>query len=274
MKILRDQFDLERRFHFEILNESDVGKRLTVYRDAYNAFYAFIRRNDPAKTTFGSSAAQIRLLHSFFDHKTVVDYGCGYGESTVAISETANHVYGVDIAADVIEMAKRCTTPKHVNFLTVEEMDEIIPNGSVDVFYSSNVFEHMHPTDLLVHLEIAWRKLRSGGHYMTFTPHAFSGPHDISGKFLPSGFPPQGLHLIEYTYKSLTTAFKLCNFRTVKSPLTSLGISRFEMLGCRKQMVGTSWKMALEMLLPKILFLRKGLSKMLGVNTVWIFAQK
>jgi hypothetical protein len=60
-----------------------------------------------------------------------------------------------------------------------------------------------------LHLEMAFEALKPGGCYIFDTPHAFSGPHDISRLFSPT---PQGFHLKEWTYREMFAALKAVGF--------------------------------------------------------------
>jgi SAM-dependent methyltransferase len=71
---------------------------------------------------------------------------------------------------------------------------------SVDVAFSYQFLEHLHPDDVDPHFDLVAKALKQGGVYILDTPHAFSGPHDISRFFSEK---PEGFHMHEWTYREL-----------------------------------------------------------------------
>lgn len=95
-----------------------------------------------------------------------------------------------------------------------------MPSGSVDVAYSNQLMEHLHPDDALEQLANIHRALKPGSVYYCVTPSRISGPHDISVYF---DTVAQGLHLKEYSYRGLTDLFRQAGFRRVAYYVSRLG---------------------------------------------------
>ncbi|MBG1269810.1 class I SAM-dependent methyltransferase [Nostoc sp. WHI] len=115
-------------------------------------------------------------------------------------------------------------------------LDNFEPTEFYDLVVSNQVIEHLHPDDLIVHLESAYKILIKQGRYIFTTPHCHTGPHDISAVF---GYDtPQGMHLKEYTYKELCNSLKLSGYKRiscavpakVKKILSILGIKQEEQI--------------------------------------------
>ena len=81
--------------------------------------------------------------------------------------------------------------------------------GSVDVAYSVQLMEHLHPDDALLQLTNVVRAVRPGGVYICITPNRVSGPHDVSRGFdkVATGF-----HLREYTGREIRKMFLSAGF--------------------------------------------------------------
>ena len=81
--------------------------------------------------------------------------------------------------------------------------------GSVDVAYSDQLMEHLHPDDALLQLKNVVRAVRRGGVYICITPNRVNGPHDISRNFdeVATGF-----HLHEYTGREIRKMFLSAGF--------------------------------------------------------------
>jgi SAM-dependent methyltransferase len=98
-------------------------------------------------------------------------------------------------------------------FKVFDGFDLGLPPGSLDLAYSHDVAEHLHPDDLFDQLRSVQRSLRPGGMYVCVTPNRISGPHDISRHFSAT---PRGFHLREYTSTELADVFRGAGFTSVK----------------------------------------------------------
>jgi SAM-dependent methyltransferase len=87
-----------------------------------------------------------------------------------------------------------------------------VPENSVDVAYSHQLMEHLHPDDALEQLQNIYQALKPGGIYICITPNRLSGPHDVSRYFdeVATGF-----HLKEYTVTELNDLFHAVGFSQV-----------------------------------------------------------
>ena len=86
---------------------------------------------------------------------------------------------------------------------------------SYDVVVSSQVIEHIHPSDLVTHLQSARTILRPGGRYVFDTPHRLHGPMDVSNVF---GYEvAAGMHLKEYTFREIRAAAEAAGYSQVEA---------------------------------------------------------
>jgi 2-polyprenyl-3-methyl-5-hydroxy-6-metoxy-1,4-benzoquinol methylase len=105
-------------------------------------------------------------------------------------------------------------------------VEQFALNGPYDVVLSDQVVEHLHPDDVVRHFSGCRQVLVPGGRLLFRTPHAFTGPHDVSRVF---GFDePVGMHLREYTVTELRSHLLAAGFRRVEAvlplpPLARLG---------------------------------------------------
>jgi SAM-dependent methyltransferase len=144
------------------------------------------------------------LCSDFFDHyiqptDTVLDIACGYGEFINSVR------CGKRIAVDLNTDARRHLRPD-VRFLnqSCSKLDDI-EDGSIDVAFESNLFEHLaDKTELRRVVEEVHRKLRPGGRFIMLQPniryvgHAYWDFYD---------------HLIPLTDVSCTELLRNCGFR-------------------------------------------------------------
>ena len=88
---------------------------------------------------------------------------------------------------------------------------DVVP-GSIDVAYSNQVMEHLHPDDIEPQLMSIRRALVSRGKYICITPNALTGPHDVSKFF---DLVPKGFHLKEYRFVEIYEIFNRLGFSKI-----------------------------------------------------------
>nr|WP_246324085.1 class I SAM-dependent methyltransferase [Petropleomorpha daqingensis] len=97
-------------------------------------------------------------------HGSALDFGCGVGRLTQALAEHFDDVVGIDIAASMLENARRFNDRPNVRFVLNEEPHlAVIPDTSIDFVYTTIVLQHMAPELALGYLEEFARILRPGG---------------------------------------------------------------------------------------------------------------
>jgi len=89
-----------------------------------------------------------------------------------------------------------------------------LPPNSVDVAYSDQLMEKLHPDEAHVQLENIYRALIPGGVYLCITPNRLNGPHDIYVYFVEVA---TGFHLKEYTTLELSRLFRKVGFSRVRA---------------------------------------------------------
>jgi SAM-dependent methyltransferase len=120
-------------------------------------------------------------------------------------------VYGLDVSQKITE---QLSLPSNFKLILSDGSSVPLPPESVDVAYSNQLMEHLHPDDAREQLQGICRALRPGGVYICITPNRLNGPHDVSQHF---GSEATGFHLKEYTVGELTRLFREVGFRKVQA---------------------------------------------------------
>ncbi len=96
--------------------------------------------------------------------RRALDFGCGAGRLTSALTAYADEVVGVDISPTMLAKARELNRAQGVTFVENDRPDlSLFADDSFDVVYSSLVLQHM-PTDLaLGYLAELIRVLAPGG---------------------------------------------------------------------------------------------------------------
>ncbi len=112
-------------------------------------------------------------------------------------ARTTGVVHAIDVSPTIVEMTD---LPANVHVHLSDGREIPVADGSIDLAYSNQLLEHLHPDDALTQTSNVFAALRPGGAYVCLTANRLSGPHDISMYFDPEA---TGFHLREYTTRDL-----------------------------------------------------------------------
>jgi len=214
------------RRHYEI--EKELADRLRKAppeerRRLYPAVYTELFRSVPdhpahtRKLDAAAAAANVeqqrRLLDRFLNPRSrFLEIGAGDGSLAVSVAKNVAEVCAVDVADQFPPLERR---PSNCRFLVIADGCRIpLPEASVDVAYSNQVMEHLHPEDAAAQLREIYRVLAPGGSYLCITPNRVCGPHDVS-KFFDD--VATGFHLREYRVGELVKLFRETGFEQVRA---------------------------------------------------------
>jgi SAM-dependent methyltransferase len=172
---------------FESLSERD---RVELERSAAEARAAKLSPvevdrylSPPADTPYGLEYA-FHLLGDVHG-KTVLDLGCGSGESLVPLVKRGAHVIGIDISPDLIHLARQRLRSYGLSALVQEgsAYGTGLPNESVDVVFSMALLHHL---DLPRARQEIHRVLRPGGSFILREPIRFSRTMNYLRRLFPA----------------------------------------------------------------------------------------
>jgi len=139
-----------------------------------------------------------------------LEIGPGDCALSFEVSRFVRQVYAVDVNKILTENDE---VPDNFELLISNGCSIPVPEKSVDIGFSNQLMEHLHPDDAYEQLENVYRALVAGGVYFCDTPNRLNGPHDISRGFDEN---PTGFHLKEYTVTELSELLKKAGFAKVK----------------------------------------------------------
>lgn len=205
---IREHYEVEK----EIANRLKMSKReerTAIFRTMYDELFTRVphhprltRRNDPQLIDLVNRST-MRLLDGHIDQSTTfLEFGPGDCRFAFKVCKTVKKVYAVDISNQIGDVE---TIPENFELIIYDGYNLDMPSNSVDIVFSDNVIEHLHPADIDIHMRNAKRILKPGGKYIFRTPHRYTGPHDISRYFSDE---PEGFHLKEWTYREISGLLK------------------------------------------------------------------
>lgn len=221
--IMRDEPALRRHYEVEReladrLRSATAAERRTLYRTVYNELFRRVpdhpqlSRKRDADAQADAAGRQLRLLRRFLGHDTVyLEVGAGDCHFAMMVARSVGRVYAVDVSD---EIAGGPHPPDNFSLVLSDGTSIDVPPDSVDVAYSYQVIEHLHPEDAAEQLRAIYAALAPGGVYVCTTPHRYSGPQDISRYFDTEA---SGFHLKEYTYRELRALFREVGFERTAS---------------------------------------------------------
>lgn len=212
---IREHYEIEKSLA-DRLRVASKEERATLYSEVYDELFSRVKHHPlvTGKEQEGRArrvASTLEFLQNFLrPDSTFLEIGPGDCALSFGVAKTAQQVYAVDVSEEIMSV-DGC--PENCELVISDGSDIPIKKNSVDVAYSKDLFEHLHPDDASIHLQNVVEVLAPGGIYVCRTPNALSGPHDVSQFF--DDKEPTGLHLKEYTTTELARKFKAAGFSKV-----------------------------------------------------------
>ena len=213
---IREHYEVERQLAHRLRN-STCEERKTLYTSLYDELF----RNVPhhPQLTIKSSpeesarkvAYELKHLQPFLESDTTfLEIGPGDCALSFEVARIVKTVYAIDVSE---EITKNLSRPPNFKLILSDGANISVSAGSVDVAYSNQLMEHLHPDDALKQLHNIYDALAPGGIYMCVTPNRLNGPHDVSKYF---DMVATGFHLKEYTITELCHLFQTTGFSKVR----------------------------------------------------------
>ena len=215
---IRSHYEIEKQLAAKLRQAGSQSERLDLYHKVYDERLRLIpahplltQAQDPVAQERGA-APQIRLILPFLKPGMVfMELGPGDCAVAFAVARRASRVYAVDVSDGLIQNVDR---PKNFEFIFSDGISVPVPPGRVNLAYSNQLMEHLHPDDALDQLRNIYTALAPGGAYLCVTPNRLSGPWDISRGFDEVA---TGLHLREYAVGELARQFRAAGFSRVRA---------------------------------------------------------
>lgn len=212
---LEEHYQVEKRLA-EQLRNANKAERKGLYTSLYDQLYTRVthvpklkRKADPEATAW-VVAQRLQLLSQYLKPDlTFLEIGPGDCSLSVKISRQVKQVYALDVSN---EITKNLDMPDNFELIISDGCNVPVPAETVQLAYSHQLMEHLHPEDAEEQLSGIYQAIAPGGKYICITPNRLSGPHDISRYFddVATGF-----HLKEYTVSEIYQLFKQVGFSKV-----------------------------------------------------------
>jgi SAM-dependent methyltransferase len=219
----RDRTPEQLREHYEVecelaarLKSGSREERRPLYSACYDELFRRVphhpqltRKVSPALTRNAVTRQLAFLLPFLKQNMTFLEIGPGDCALSFEVCQHVETVIAIDVSG---EIADNKHPPSNFRLVLSDGTSIPVEPGSIDVAYSNQLMEHLHPDDALEQVQNIFRSLKSGGTYICITPNRLSGPHDISKYF---DHTARGFHLKEYSIVELTQLFSRVGFSII-----------------------------------------------------------
>ncbi len=216
---VRRHYLVERELADRLRSAPDAARR-AMYGSIYDELFRRLPQHPQLRARFHPEAharrareieQQLRFLRPALGlRKTFLEIGAGDCALSRRIAGYVERVYALDVSTQVMPASE-----KSLNLVQVlsDGVSVPVPEASIDVAFSSQLVEHLHPRDAQVQLANLYRALVPGGRYFCITSNRLFGPGDVSAHFDEVA---TGLHLKEYCSHELRALLLGAGFRRVR----------------------------------------------------------
>ena len=215
---IREHYLIERELAARLRN-APRAQRPAVYAAVYDELFRRVPHH-PQLLARGARLAQKRartverqwsIVNRFLAPGCVfMEIGAGDCALSIRAAAVARQVYAIEVSS---ELTRGVALPANAELRLTAGAAVPVPSGTVDVAFSDQLMEHLHPEDALEQVREIQRTLARGGVYVCITPNRVNGPHDISALFDEEA---TGLHLREYSARELRALLREAGFREVR----------------------------------------------------------
>lgn len=219
-----EHYQLEKQLASKLLN-SHQEERSQLYSDVYNELFTKIpyhsqltrKADDQSRQTIVNKQYRI-LKHHLKPDSIFLEVGAGDCSLSLAVCQYVKQVYAVDVSSEV---TKNNQQPENFKLIISDGVSIPVTDNSVNIAYSNQLMEHLHPEDAFSQLQNIYNSLAESGIYICITPNQLTGPHDISQYFDQTA---TCFHLKEYSITELIDLFHEVGFTEIKVSFGARGV--------------------------------------------------
>lgn len=214
---IRRHYEVEKRLASRLREASSRSERLKLYGEVYDELYkefGYLKEHRE-KTTFW----QVKLVRYFAKPSDIfLEVGAGDCRVSIEVASFVQQAYAVDVSRVFMNQDG---WPQNLQFVLSDGSSIPVESASIDLAYSHQVMEHLHPDDGLDQLKNIYNALKKNGRYICITPNRLCGPHNISRYF---DAVATGFHLKEYILAEVTELLKQVGFVKVQAFISYHGL--------------------------------------------------
>jgi ubiquinone/menaquinone biosynthesis C-methylase UbiE len=212
---IKDHYEIEKELASRLRN-STREERQQLYTSVYDELFKRVPYHPQLTQKLSTEdsarfvALSMRFLRRFLNPNSIfLEVGPGDCSLSLEVAKHVRKVYAVDVSN---EITKGLNFPQNFELVISDGVSIPVAENSINIVYSDQLMEHLHPDDAIDQLQNIYKVLIPGGLYICSTPNQLSGPHDVSMCFdeVATGF-----HLKEYLVNELYNLFRQAGFSKV-----------------------------------------------------------
>jgi SAM-dependent methyltransferase len=219
---LLEHYEIERKLAARLRTASKEERR-KLYTAVYDEMFRQVPHHPMLQASAGlahpGEAGNLRFLSRFLTPDSVfLEIGPGDCRFACTVAPLVKRVYAVDVSE---QLTKDVVPPPNFHLLISDGTSIPVPHGSIDIAYSNQVMEHLHPDDAEEQLTNIYRSLAPGGRYVCVTPNRIYGPTDMSQYF---DAVATCFHLKEYSVGEIRALLGRAGFHDLKFYVGARGV--------------------------------------------------
>ena len=173
---IKAHYQIERELADQLRKASGMDRR-----ELYSSLYDELFRRVPELVTLDQDSVikrlgtrEMRVIRRWLNPDTVfMEIGPGDCKISIEVAGLVKKVIAIDVSS---EITKQIKTPDNFSLILSDGSSIPVAENSVDVAYSNQLMEHLHPDDAMKQLKNIVRALAPGGIYLRFTPNRLKWP--------------------------------------------------------------------------------------------------
>ena len=209
-------FEVEKQ-QAEILRKASSTERKSLYGPVYEAYFQqlpfhpqFTIKSNEAEKKERVDFQLARVKPFLKEESSFMEIGAGDCSLSIAASKYCKKVYTLEVSEEIVA---GLAFPENVSPVIFDGFNIPIEDNMIDLAYSNQLMEHLHPDDAIDQGKSIYRVLKPKGRYICITPNKHFGPCDISRFFTDELV---GFHLKEYSGSNLKDIFEKIGFYKVE----------------------------------------------------------
>ena len=212
---IKDHYEIEKELASRLRN-STREERQQLYTSVYDELFKRVPYHPQLTQKLSPEdsarfvALSMQFLRRFLNPNSIfLEVGPGDCSLSLEVAKHVRKVYAVDVSN---EITKGLNFPQNFELVISDGVSIPVTENSINIVYSDQLMEHLHPDDAIDQLQNIYKVLIPGGLYICSTPNQLSGPHDVSMCFdeVATGF-----HLKEYLVNELYNLFHQAGFSKI-----------------------------------------------------------
>lgn len=212
-------FQIEKEFHYKILNENSPDIRKKLYAEVYETVHKIYGKSEhDINKTPNPKDGIVFMFRNEIGNKSILDIGCGEGYFLASVAKNLpfKKLVGIDIS-----IPEKSFNRDDIQFIR-SDIIEFFTEEKFDVAIADQVIEHIAPADVNTFLTSVSNSLKENGLFILLLPNPLFGPSDVTRiiDFSCTGkISAEGTHLNELTFSSIHTILSKNGFTDFKTVL-------------------------------------------------------